>query len=68
LGKKIQRSSPHSAGNNHIGTQIVKPFWQHTRFMGWWDEGLRLFDLVAFDIDQCKFLTMSKVSREFSFR
>ena len=51
LSKKILGHCSHSAGNNHIGTQVMKPFWQHTGFMGRWDNRLFIFDLVIFNFN-----------------
>ena len=52
LGKKVQGPCSHSAGNNHIGTLVMKPFWQHPGFMGRRDQGLFVFNLIVFNFHQ----------------
>ena len=66
LGKKIQRPATHSAGNDNVCTQIMKPFGQHAGFMGRRNEGFFIFDLIVFNINQRKFLTVPEVSGKFS--
>ena len=67
LGKKIQGPCSHSAGNNHIGSKCMQPFWQYSGLMGWRDQGIFAFNLIVFNFHQCKFLTMPEMGGEFSF-